>query len=1433
MTSQNESSEEDALNSLLTVLRKPSASLPETIDEKFLAGILHFVNADVRRMHQDRLWIRSVTGFPWPEEKPSVDDMPALYAEALKYPSFAIVVQHQFFPEDLFRGLPKHQLRRQYHELVKRARREKPLPRHEKHLRVLEAIQVREIGGDLNLVLGELLGVPGHLAWHAKCELATDGLTRLEVKEELAPMARYLRDIVGPFKDFGEETTIGELFESTVIPRALRRPMLADPGADMEQTDSSSNSTSTQGSVGYDVVREPIDVPISSAMDSLESIEEYWQIACVQIETIAGIAKNSGPVDNHFGSLREQIARLEELHDAFSHLKPKGLSTEETLVALRETIVGASAGLNELIGESLNAPLLLSRLFEVSEVANDNSIQEATTLCQEAEKLLVEATSLATEIGKLMAALPIRKARDETGPLLDQRENVLRQVLGIAERAIDLLPLSIEAGPPIELPNEKRSGENAAQSASDQFASPSDTADRAEDFVDVTVGEISEPYDPNMTFAPAVAEPTPPVELQTADPLRDDIVRRLDYLFEIGEHGLAFHLHGAASQVMPASDLPYTATELRLAAAGGRTIGLPGPDHFSLAEQRGEALSIAQFLSEQNDDRSLARRNLLLAGALPAALFRAEDVAAVSLVESIGGKGPFAHYFKLVEVVEENRKRGFPLTPANVLAIEAHSRDDSFVKHAVAKIKEAVEGFKASRFRFQLGEKIKHWLSGPQGLLGRLASELTNTETAIARLVAEELNGRDRITNYVDRITTDVGTGQEIDGVARERLLSVLSDIGHQCSDLVQAIDGFDALRRSTGRLDTIRRLRDLALVGIDDVLAEAEISGSLLGASRVQATPILRTLASVLKGGMVEREAAPLAVDLHGPLLWLPQLTWTGGWTPSPYDPDRIIQEIMTIDVPLLKDPAVSLKKAFEARRLESAFVPAYMLLNISRWFDVNKEEADALRGKLDADKDTKKSQVSERLKGAERLVEKMRRMAVGSLDQSARLKETLSTINPKNLPVELPSSFLPETLTGDRVEDFNSALARIRDVEAEAQREFEKATVDYSTQIDELKGLGNLDPTTEVELRNLLERHEFTTLADWLNMLRTGGVRKPLLPSGVINKRLAWFRSVLPQLGSLEPLQTARAVDSGGDVGPLDYSGLDDDRREEGAKILRGFPDLKRLIKDQRGSNADAIRGKVVEVASQVLYDVTQCTEDPVLSRIRQQIHIFDAKVTLPPTDPASLVLPEFGSATQGSWRICVVTPTISQQALIDLADLAGSRGVAVLYLGVLNSERREQLRIDLNKRKRAMLVIDEALVGATIADLEDRRRAVIEIAQGYSSADPYITESRRFPLRCSRGVLGNAVRLLIRLDPTWFTAGDGSARPRSFSRSTRCSLLMRSSLTSTWTWWATLRTLSSRCRARSVRTSSNRPFARETPFRPRSQLGSMRTNAAVCSC
>jgi hypothetical protein len=1305
------------LEDLVARLRSPSAPLPAFATEDFLTNAIHVVRADTRHMHDDREWIRTVTGFPWPEERPALTDIPKLYSDALTYPAFAIVFQHQFFPDDDNRGgrgLPKHQIIFKNFETWKRVRRTKVFPKGETNNLATRALNCALNGGDKDSHLAEVLGLPGHSAWGAKCSHATHGLSRLESEgEEWADVARYLRAVIGPFSSFGPDRTIGEIMEEVVIPHAIQvksMPALETPPP--------AEGSTLSGSETDDETKQP---------RGLAEIEDAWRRECENIVALAQAAAGEKPQADVVAVIRRSVSILEELDVRAAAFVPAMIPTAELREGLRALTAKAAEALNALIGEALNAPELLSGLFGLPVEAPEEVMAIASGHKTEADAAVAEADAGAQEIERLEATLPKKAARQRALEIDDNRDLALRRALRSVEAAIDAFGIDVRAEvhkSPVTQPQADPASEVASIEPI-SLPDPVPTEPFEEEILDHhdDVMLESPPQDMPVVPAPEVARPDDKGS-EAVDPLKNEIAARLDKLFEKGEFGLAYHLRRCSDSVLPQSiDDTYTADELRLASAGGRAIGLSGQDIQSLMSLRSEALSIAQSLADLGDDRSTARLTLLLAGAIPAALFRSDDGAAVPLAESIAALQPFENFRGLVSTIEENRRFGFPLTPANLLAVEAHSREHTFVTDAVSSIKDTVSDFKSAGFRFQYGERIKHSLTQPHGLLGRLSSGLTESNHDTAREVADQLDSREKIFGLIDAAAGE-NAAHEMDLQARERIFTALSRVAQQCTDLIRAVEGLQTLRKSAQRLDTVKRLRDLALAGIETALNH-EISaeaGPLTTAAIAQAKLILASARDLLKGiSPREWSVPPLAVGLHSPLLWLAGMTWAGGWTPSPYSEERLLQEIMGASIPLIGDDVgQSVASAFEARRSESAFVPAQMLLNIAHWYGVGETITNSLQTKLDADREVKKHQIVVRLAEAERMIERMRRMAVGSLDQSARLKETLSTVNPKNLPAELSRSLLPETLTGDRIEDFNSALSRIREVETEAQREFNKATEEYAGQIARLGEDAKHDPQTATELRNLLDRREFTTLADWLNMLRTGGARKHLLPSGPLNSRLAEFKRLLPELKTVDVLQVARAIDEGRSFGSLDYSHLDPDQRQQAATVARTLlPSLKRNIKSASGSQ---VKDTLQTVVSQLLFEVTKCDPDEVLTKIRQQIYVFDAKLSMPPVNSESLLLPEFGSLTQGSWRICVTTSAVPQQALLDLAEGASPRGVLVIYLGVLNPERRAQLRLDLFKRRRAMLVVDEALIAAALADKQDHRRAVLEIAQGFSGADPY---------------------------------------------------------------------------------------------------------------
>ncbi|WP_298253202.1 RNaseH domain-containing protein [Bradyrhizobium sp.] len=1320
------------LEDLVTLLRSRSAPLPGFATKQFLSNAINIVPRDTRLMHEDREWIRKATGYPWPEERPAPEDMPGLYEEALRYPAFAIVFQHQFFPDDDNRGgrgLPKNLIIVRNTDAWKRVRTKGPIPKGVAGVPSLRILHCVQQGCDKESQLAEALGLPGHDAWGARCSTATDGLEKLDAEGgEWADLAEYLRAVLGPFRQFGPERTIGEIMEEVVIPQAMKQVLTeAAPAAELPErtTPGAEPEPVVVGAALEDeAVREPLD--------DLAAIERTWRSECEKLAALAGAASWAGPQADGLDAIRSSMIVLQDLKDRAARLVPWMMSTSDLRENLRRLTAKAAESLTSLLGDASNAPELLSKLFDLPDEAGEADVASADHHRVEADTAMAESDAGAAEIERLEATLPRKTARAHAVAIDEDRERALRRVLEHVGAAIEVFrkKAGTDAGPPappregpavdpVAIPDEPSdvAVPEAAAHRSTELAT-----DDAPDLGDELLLETDTAELPAASLTPTA----PPVAADEVveDPLLQEITSRLDALFAAGEFGLAYHLRRCARSVLPSSPDIYTEEELRLAAADGRAMGLSGQDVQFLTSSRSEALTVAQSLADQEDDRSIARLTMLLATAIPAALFRPDDGAAVPLIEAITTLKPFEQLRSAYTIVEENRRFNFPLTAANLMAIEAHSRESSFVSDAVASIKDTVVGLRSTKFRFQYGERVKAALLQPQGLLGRLLSNLTETSHDVAREVSEKLHRREDILRLLDAAGSE-GASQEIDLQARERIFAALSRVGQQCADLVRALEGLATLRKSAQRLETVKRLRDTALAEIDAALARPRPDGpQLMAAASGHAAVILRSVRDTLKGlSSSDRNVPPLAVGLHTPLLWLPNMTWTGGWMPSPYTEERILQEIMNANIPLKgADAGAAIASAFEARRAESAFVPAYMLANIAHWFGVSEATADSLRARLDADRETKKSQVKSRLAAAERLIERMRRMAVGSLDQSARLKETLSTINPNNLPAELSPSFLPETLAGDRVEDFNSAFARIKEVENEAQREFEKTATEFTGKIAALDEQKKLDPETAVELRNLLQRREFTTLADWLNMLSSGSPRRQHLPSGTLNVRLAEFKELLPlqEFSAVDVLKAARAMDEGRSYGTLDYSHLEPEQRQQAANIARTLlPALKRYMKAASGSQ---VKDTLQTVVSQLLFEVTKLDPDEVLTKVKQQVYVFDAKVSLPSVDSKSLLLPEFGSLTQGSWRICVATSTTPQPALLELAEGASPRGVLLIYLGVLNPERRKNLRLELFKRKKSMLVVDEALVTVALADRSDHRRAVLEIAQGFSGADPY---------------------------------------------------------------------------------------------------------------
>src|SRR5712692_7286515 len=76
----------------LETLRVPALRLPSFVTPDFLRHVMPLTNRDLRIIH-DRYGatIRDMTGFAWPNEKPSLDEFYELLPKALAYPGFALL----------------------------------------------------------------------------------------------------------------------------------------------------------------------------------------------------------------------------------------------------------------------------------------------------------------------------------------------------------------------------------------------------------------------------------------------------------------------------------------------------------------------------------------------------------------------------------------------------------------------------------------------------------------------------------------------------------------------------------------------------------------------------------------------------------------------------------------------------------------------------------------------------------------------------------------------------------------------------------------------------------------------------------------------------------------------------------------------------------------------------------------------------------------------------------------------------------------------------------------------------------------------------------------------------------------------------------------------------------------------------------------------
>ncbi|GLS16993.1 hypothetical protein GCM10007874_00080 [Labrys miyagiensis] len=817
-----------------------------------------------------------------------------------------------------------------------------------------------------------------------------------------------------------------------------------------------------------------------------------------------------------------------------------------------------------------------------------------------------------------------------------------------------------------------------------------------------------------------------PTVINDADPLLEDINQKLDDLFDNHEFGLGYHLAKASEVTFGEIGRPhYSSDEFRIFALGERLVGVTKFEPEGFRESLGVCASAVHARRTDLSAREEATRVALIAAVIPTALFDVSDsVNAFAIIDAIPATGACSGFFRLKEALEDNRKSGFVVTVANIRSVSGARAGQTYAEELREAVFDRIRSLETATFRFVLGLRVRRALTAATGEIGTLHAALMGPRPAeAASRFFDAYGSRDDAVDLLNRLAAANGNGQVIDGAARDRLIALIIDIAFACKEYLDATREADELRANSNRGSLVRNLVSNFLSGIQYFETQpAQHQGNrLVETAYVYAKGILRKLKLVLTDGVVEefdRKAASLA--LHVPLLWLPGMTWSHAWTPSPNDAVRLIETIVATPVPLLSGGREeALGKAIDARCQEDGFLPARMLLEFARDFGWTNPEIDDARARLRNAEITRTNQLRLKYDEVSILIQKVRRMALGSLTRSSELEEKLRGIPIEDIPVEVISDFIPEEVEGTRVVDINAAFQRLGELENEARKLLDEAKTLLEKSIDELSQKEIINQDVKENLLRLLNSDDLATLSDWIAMFGEDEQRRPILSGAIVNTALERFREIAAVTRGVDLVRLQRAASDGVDESSFSFSDMDEERRVDIKNAVQTWIDFKRSM--NTGLGPQQLGPQLANLLTQTVAETEIIELKKSITREPRRTLIIDVKIGIPP-NPSSLILPEFGSALNGVWRVAAVSSNLSNSEIVALADGIDGRGMLVIFLGSMPLDRREQLKLECIKLSRRLLLVDELLFISALTMLDRHPSSIFELAQAFTTARPY---------------------------------------------------------------------------------------------------------------
>ncbi|MBY3265305.1 DUF3893 domain-containing protein [Rhizobium laguerreae] len=826
----------------------------------------------------------------------------------------------------------------------------------------------------------------------------------------------------------------------------------------------------------------------------------------------------------------------------------------------------------------------------------------------------------------------------------------------------------------------------------------------------------------------------PELEGDFDDPENTRIDDALAGLMAAGSYGLAYHLARAAEIEGRGAYLATTSDEAKIAAIAGHLNQTALQSRLDLVGEWVQAgfRVISTIEADPNQERGPARLLAIMPLIVELGIFFPSSGAGellrsfVALPHELGTRAN-----DVFESVSRIRHTNVTFTRA-MLANVANELDRFDAMTKVRSILFAkTEQFGIMKFDFQLGMKIRNELNKSDGLMGKLRLQLAKAvdDEKTAELLRDfvgKLPDRLRVIQLLDDVEDKVNfKSKGIDGAARDRFVGFFSDFRDEANNYLELLAEVQTAKQ-TERPKAREFAKEIAkaLGGMVSSVETAAKTQDQLGVAAGHASVRLRKVASILAGeaGLPISRMADTYHSYHAEMAFLPDLDFGRSWLPSPYNPGAIIDLICEIKPPLLP-PVGEMRNAFfesvvHDRIVRGSYVGARVLLDAANFFDIPEDLRTSLSGELDVNLTTARHGLREDCAAVRKTVERVIRFGSlrqgGGAESATALLDRVDTIE----AVEVPINVSPEERTQDEdtqgIFDVSVAIDVLEDVKAEAQALLDEPRLRLLGQVDEMATIG-ADTILLDRLRALCQSDDLLTAEEYIEEAKKTG-RLP--ESRSTNWRFAEFSQIiLPKLAQHKRdlgKEITDALVAGVDFEAIRYSALPEARRAVAEEIVSIWRELFRRFHDHTTFAAHF---------STFLEKIGIRTEmKDVVDRASNQRKIFvgDFKAEIE-TDQDSLLLPDFGSRTEGWYRIAVMQNLPSDAAVASLCS-AAKHGVLLFVGDTVSQDQRRQFYLRNLEGKRRILLIDSASIFYFLGEETLRPLTLLELAQPYSYVAPY---------------------------------------------------------------------------------------------------------------